>query len=174
MNTQNTPSSSGGQVPGSSGGIPPAGAATPSTPSPPGGASAQSPKNETAIAGIAHLSSLFAPIIGPLIIWLTSRDSMPYAARQAKQALFFHIVMGVLGVVAVLVLVGRWVSSVFAIASQAVTSNTVPSTPTLPAWLFAFFTLIIILGLTGQALSIYGAVQAFQGKDFSYPLLGWL
>ena len=25
------------------------------------------------------------------------------------------------------------------------------------------------MGLTAQALSIYGAVQAFQGKDFSYP-----
>jgi hypothetical protein len=23
-------------------------------------------------------------------------------------------------------------------------------------------------------LSIYGAIQAFQGKDFSDPLLGWL
>jgi uncharacterized Tic20 family protein len=172
LNNQNTPSGGAGQVPNPSGGTPPAGA-TPGGSPPPGQPPAQSPKNETTIAGIAHLSSLFAPVIGPLIIWLAARDGMPYAARQAKQALSFHLVMVALGLVVGLVLVGRLVSSIYAAVSQAVTSDIVPST-TIPAWLLALFTLALILGLTGQVLSIYGAVQAFQGKDFSYPLLGWL
>jgi hypothetical protein len=38
----------------------------------------------------------------------------------------------------------------------------------------ALVTFALILGLTGQALCIYGAVQAFGGKDFSYPGLGSL
>ncbi len=174
MNHQNTPPGGGGQAPNTGGGPPPGGVVPPVVSPSPGGAPAQSSKNETAIAGIAHLSSLFAPVVGPLIIWLAVRDSMPYAMRQAKQAFFFHLAMATLGLVVGLIVVGRLVSSFFAVASQAVTSDTVPTATTLPAWLFALFTLVLILGLTGQVLSIYGAVQAFQGKDFSYPLLGWL
>lgn len=159
--------------PQSGGGTSPAGAATPSGSPPPDGSSAPAAKHETGIAGVAHLSSFFAPLVVPLIIWLVVRDSMPYAAHQAKQAFFFHLVMAVLGLVGVFVLFLSLVSTLFATASQAITSEVATST-TPPGWLFALITFAIIIGLTGQILSIYGAVQAFQGKDFSYPLLGWL
>ena len=151
----------------------PAGAAPPSGAPPPGASSAPSAKHETGVAGVAHLSSFFAPLVVPLVIWLVVRDSMPYAAYQAKQAFFYHLAMAVLGLVGVFVLFLSLVSTLFATASQAVTSETATST-TPSAWLFAIFTFAIIIGLTGQVLSIYGAVQAFQGKDFRYPLLGWL
>jgi len=163
----------GGQAASSQSGTSPASTAAPSSAPPPGGGSAPVAKNETGIAGIAHLSSLFAPLVVPLIIWLVVRERLPYAARQAKQAFFFHFGMVALGLVGVLVVVGSLVSTLFAAASQALTSETAPSTSP-PAWLFAFVTFAIIIGLTGQALCIYGAVQAFGGKDFSYPGLGWL
>jgi uncharacterized Tic20 family protein len=109
----------------------------------------------------------------PLIIWLTVRDSMPYAARQAKQAFFFHLGLAALALIGTLVLVGSLVGTLFAAASAAVTSDIVTSTSP-PAWLFALVTFAIIISLTCQALCIYGAVQAFGGHDFSYPGLRWL
>ena len=154
------------------GGIPLSGTPTPSN-IPPANSLAPRAKQETGIAGIAHLSSFFAPLVVPLIIWLVVHESMPYAARQAKQAFFFHLTMVVLGVVSAMVLWFFWVSTLFATVSQAITSN-VPIPPSPPAWLYALFTFVIIIGLTGQALSIYGAVQAFQSKGFSYPGLHWL
>ena len=157
---------------------PPSGAANPGGAPPPAGAPlppVKSSNNETAVAGIAHLSSFFAPLVVPLIIWLVTRDSMPYASRQGKQAFFFHLLISALALVVALVLFFSFVTTLFAATSQAITSETAPA-PSIgfPAWFFALITFAIIIGLSGQVLSIYGAVQAFQGKDFSYPLLGWL
>ena len=155
----------------SSGSSPPlSGAANPGG-TPPTSSPAQYSKHETAVAGLAHLSSLFAPLIVPLIIWLVVRDSMPYASRQARQALFFHLLMSAFALVVACVLFYSYISTVFATVSQAITSN-VPTSTAIPAWFFACLTFVIIISLSGQALCIYGAVQAFQGKDFSYPLLG--
>src|SRR5215472_12614903 len=94
MSNQTT-QGNGGQASGSGGSSPP-GAPNPGVSSP-GAPTAPSSKNETGVAGLAHLSSFFAPLVVPLIIWLVVRDSMPYAARQAKQALFFHLIMGAFG-----------------------------------------------------------------------------
>jgi uncharacterized protein len=171
-NSQHTHYGGRGQDPSALGGSLPPGAATPSG-TPPGSGGTPSSSNERGLAGVAHLSSLFAPLVVPLIIWLAVRDSMPYAARQAKQAFFFHLGLAALTLIGTLVLVGSLVGTLFAAASAAVTSDIVTSTSP-PAWLFALVTFAIILGLTGQALCIYGAVQAFGGKDFSYPGLHWL
>jgi uncharacterized Tic20 family protein len=149
------------------------GAANPGSSPPPAGSPAQSTKNETVVAGIAHLSSLFAPVFVPLIIWLVVRDTMPFASRQAKQAFFFHLLMSVFALVVASALFFSYISTIFATVSQAITSD-VPTSTTMPAWFFALSTFVIILILSGYALCIYGAVQAFQGKDFSYPLLGRL
>jgi uncharacterized Tic20 family protein len=177
-NDQNT--QYGGAGPHTSyGGPPPSGAANPGGAPPPAGAPlpppARSSNNETVVAGIAHLSSFFAPLVVPLIIWLITRDSMPYASRQGKQAFFFHLLISALGLVVAFVLFFSFVTTIFATTSQAITSETAPA-PSIgfPAWFFALITFAIIIGLSSQVLSIYGAVQAFQGKDFSYPLLGWL
>ena len=48
----------------------------------------------------AHLSTFTAfisgigLIVGPLVIWLIKRDSMPFVADQAKEALNFNITVG--------------------------------------------------------------------------------
>lgn len=133
----------------------------------------RSSNNETVVAGIAHLSSFFAPLICPLIIWLVVRDSMPYASRQGKQAFFFHLIMSVLGTVVGLFLFFIFTTTFFAAASQAGAGNE-GSSFAFPIWFFALFACIGLISLVGQGFSIYGAVQAFQGKDFSYPLLGRL
>ena len=59
-----------------------------------------------------HLSSLaglftggIGNIIGPLIIWLVKKDTMPFAADQAKEALNFNITLLIASIVLILVTV---------------------------------------------------------------------
>jgi len=57
--------------------------------------------DERTWAMIGHLSAFSAfvtgigCIIGPLVVWLVKRDSQPFAAEQAKEALNFNITMAI-------------------------------------------------------------------------------
>ena len=61
-------------------------------------------------AMIAHVSSLSSFIgipgfIGPLIVWLTKKDELPFAAEQAKEALNFQISLIIYTIVCVILTV---------------------------------------------------------------------
>ncbi len=133
--------------------------------------------NETLLAGIAHLSSFFAPLIVPLLIWLLTTNTMPYASRQGKQAFFFHLLFSaVTGVLALLLFASFLFLGVFSFAAASPDgSGSLPSAFLVyPLWFFVFFGVILALTLVGQGFAIYAAVQTFQGKPFSYPFLGRL
>ncbi|HEU5441201.1 MAG TPA: DUF4870 domain-containing protein [Ktedonobacterales bacterium] len=131
------------------------------------------PDSERTLAGITHLSVLFAGIIMPLIVWLAVKTSMPYASRQAKQAFFFQLILFIVTVVAVVP---------FYIAFFAVFFTTeipAPGQPyTMPGAFYGGFAiiwgLIFALSVVRIGFGIYAAVQAFAGKPYHYPLLGWL
>lgn len=79
-------------------------------------------------------------IIGPLIIWKTKGQSLPFAAEQAKESLNFQITVFLVGLgflVLTLVLVG--------------------------------FMLLWILGLVNLVLVIIAALQVSDGKPYRYP-----
>ncbi len=128
------------------------------------------PDGDRTLAGLTHLSVFFASIIMPLIVWLVTRTSMPYASRQAKQAFFFQLILGGISLVLILPFYFAMFASVFALA---------PNNPgAAPAAFFGGFALVwvLILALSGVRIGfgIYAAVQAFQGKPYHYPLLGGL
>jgi uncharacterized Tic20 family protein len=61
---------------------------------------------------LAHLSSLsgliipFGSLLGPLVVWLVKKDTMPFVADQGKEALNFNITVTIAAIVsAVLTLV---------------------------------------------------------------------
>jgi uncharacterized Tic20 family protein len=122
------------------------------------------------LAGLAHLSVFFAPLLLPLVIWLALQPSAPYPARQGKQAFFFHLaIVGamfalvlVLGLLAVLLLT-------LGVASNA-PGAVLPAVLLLPITGLA----VVVLGLVMMAYSIYGAIQTFQGLPFSYPFMSRL
>ena len=123
------------------------------------------------LAGICHLSVFFAPVILPLIIWLAMRQSQPYASKQAKQAFFFHLgftVLTVLGVIGAQVFVFSTM-----VAAGAVSQDPTAPLAVLPL-VFLVYGVIFLVGIVDVVLSVIGAVQAFQGKPFHYPLLGGL
>ena len=65
--------------------------------------------DERTWALLAHLSAFSAfisgigCILGPMIVWLVKRDSLPFASEQAKEALNFNITVA-LGFVALVIL----------------------------------------------------------------------
>lgn len=141
-------------------------AATPAFVAPYGSSSAIS-QDQTVLAGIAHLSFFFAPFLLPLIIWLATRPTSPYASRQAKQAFFFHL--GIAGVTAG---IGIALAAIFVITLLVGVSANNPSfaVPGLFAFPFGII-LVLALVLVSCGYSVYAAIQTFQGRPFSYPFL---
>ena len=76
-------------------------------------------------AMFAHLSALvgviipLGSIIGPLVIWLIKKDTMPFVNDQGKEALNFNITVGIAAIVGWIlcfILIGFLVLAVLAIA----------------------------------------------------------
>lgn len=128
------------------------------------------PDGERTMAGIAHLSVFFAPLILPLILWLVARGTQPYAAHQSKQAFFFHLIFTVLILVLVLPL---WLGGFFlAIAASAGGNPNDASFGAFPLIFCGVWLVAVVLGITQIVFGIYAAVQAFNGRPYHYPLLG--
>ncbi|MEO8001629.1 MAG: DUF4870 domain-containing protein [Arenimonas sp.] len=82
-------------------------------------------QEERTMGMVAHLISLvgfvipLGNIIGPLVIWLMKKDTMPFVEDQAKEALNFNItvaIAGVIGAILTMVLIGLLVLAVVGIA----------------------------------------------------------
>ena len=110
-------------------------------------------------AMFAHLSALIGGIltagwagsigcfIGPLIIWLAKKDTMPFVDDQGKEALNFNITVGLIFLaLAVLSVVTLGIGLIIAI----------------PAW--------IIVGIAWLIFSIIAGLKANEGVAYRYPL----
>lgn len=125
---------------------------------------------ERTLAGLTHLSVFFASIIMPLIVWLVTKTSMPYASRQAKQAFFFQLILGGLSLVIILPFYFAMFASLFALAPN----NPGAVSATMFGGIAFIWVLILVLSFVRIGFGIYAAVQAFQGRPYHYPLLGGL
>ena len=126
-----------------------------SAPPPPIGTPSQ---EERQWAMFAHLSALLGGLltsgwagsigcfIGPLIIWLAKKDSMPFVNDQAREALNFNITVG-------LVFLGLFLLSILTLGLGLVL--TVP--------------LMIIVGIAWLVLTILAAIKANEGVAYRYP-----
>jgi uncharacterized Tic20 family protein len=79
-------------------------------------------------------------ILGPLIIWRAKRETMPFAAAQAKESLNFQITVWLLGVI-------------FAVLAVVLIG----------------FVFLWILGLVNIVLVVIAAIQVHEGKPYRYP-----
>ncbi|BAV97205.1 putative Tic20 family protein [Lysobacter enzymogenes] len=95
---------------------------------------------------LAHLSTLvglivpFGTILGPLVVWLMKKDTMPFVADQGKEALNFNItvlIAMIVGGILTLVLIGVLV--------------------------------MIVVGIAWLVLSIIAALAANKGESYRYP-----
>ncbi len=107
----------------------------------------------------AHLSSLIGGLltsalgggwgcfIGPLVVWLIKKDTMPFVDDQGKEALNFNITIAIISL-ALLVL------SVVTLGIGLVIA--------IPLW--------IILGICWLVFTIIASVKANGGQAYRYPL----
>lgn len=96
---------------------------------------------------LAHLSTLvglivpFGSVLGPLVVWLIKKDTMPFAAEQGKEALNFNIT----------VLIAFIVSAILTIVLIG-------------------FLLMLVVGLAWLVLTILAALAANKGEAYRYPM----
>jgi uncharacterized Tic20 family protein len=132
------------------------------------------PEGEKTLAGLCHLSVFFAPVILPLIIWLAMRRTQPYASQQAKQAFWFHLGFAAVAFITVIGMQAVFFMTAFSAASAGIATDPASFDFGLLPGIFALYGVLIVLSLTNMIFSVIAAVQAFQGKPYHYPLLGWL
>ena len=71
---------------------------------------------ERIMAILAHVLTIFFPIIAPLIIYLIKKDESAYVADHAKESLNFQISMALICIGLVITLIGillLWVVGIF-------------------------------------------------------------
>jgi len=97
--------------------------------------------DEKLIAMLAHLITFVSSFIGPLVIYIVKKDESAFVADQAKEVLNFHISTLIYAIVAALsVLIGIGLLL-------------------LPA-----------LGVFFLIVTIIGAIRAYEGTAYRYPL----
>lgn len=123
----------------------------PPPPPPPMGLSS----DERLWAMLGHLSALtglltgcIGNIVGPLIVWQVKKDSLPFAAAEAKEALNFNLswliwtlALCVVTVFLMFVLIG-----------------------------FLLIPLLALMGVAWLVLTIIAGLKANEGRPFRYPL----
>jgi uncharacterized Tic20 family protein len=94
-------------------------------------------------AHLATLVGLIIPlgsILGPLVVWLVKKDTMPFVDDQGKEAVNFQITIAIAGIVAgllVFVLIG--------------------------------FLLLPVIGIAWLVLSVLAGIKANEGQYYRYP-----
>ena len=102
---------------------------------------------------IGHLSAFSAfitgigCILGPLVVWLVKKDTLPFAADQAKEALNFNIT-------AAIACAGLWIITIGTFFIGALL--TVPAALVLFVGWFVF--------------TIIAAIKANEGVAYRYPI----
>ncbi|MGH8052785.1 MAG: DUF4870 domain-containing protein [Stenotrophomonas sp.] len=120
-------------------------------PPPPPVGDASSEERQWAMFG--HLSALtgvvtggVGNIVGPLVIWLVKKDTMSFAADQAKEALNFNITLAIVALALVVL-----------------------SVVTLGIGLIVVIPLSIALGVAWLVLTIMAGIKANEGVTYRYP-----
>jgi uncharacterized protein len=114
--------------------------------------------DERTWAMFAHLSALLGALltasfgagwgcfIGPLVIWLVKKDTMPFVADQAKEALNFNITVAIASLVLLIL-------SVITFGIGLIIA--------IPLW--------VIIGVGWLVLTIIAGVKANEGVRYRYP-----
>lgn len=125
-----------------------------STPLPPDGAPppnqaggiSKDEKNFAMLAHLLALAGLAVPfpggnILGPLVIWLIKKETMPFVESQAREALNFNITVAIIAAICFVTF-----------------------------WLFLPILLLFAVAIAWLILTILAAIKASEGKPYVYPL----
>jgi uncharacterized Tic20 family protein len=116
---------------------------------------------EKALGGIAHLAVLFGiwGLIANIVLHFVYREKSQFVAHHTKQALGLTVVSWVVAMVLGIFLLGSGFR--FVMMPTARLTGTLLSILVLAAWSIVVLVLVII-----------GAVNGFNGQDYTYPIFG--
>ena len=121
------------------------------------------PEEERQWAMIAHLGVLLNLVSGflgtvvPLAIYMIYKDRSRYVAYQSLQALVFQLIWWVGGMI---------------ITSVAWAITGILSAVVIGLLCIPFACIVSLMPLVALGYGIYGGIQASQGQDFKYWLVG--
>lgn len=98
--------------------------------------------NDKNMGMLVHVLAIFFPLLGPLLIWLTQKETSPWASDEAKAALNFHI------------------TAFFASIAVGILAII-----TFGLGLFLYFP----LGIAVFVFEVLGAIEASKGNHYKYP-----
>ena len=95
---------------------------------------------------LAHLSSLagfvipFGNVLGPLVVWLVKKDTMPFVADQGKEALNFNITVAIAAIISCILMI-----------------------------IVIGFLLLAVVAVGWLVLTILAAIESNKGEAYRYP-----
>ena len=130
------------------------------------------PAEERQWAMFAHLSALLGGLltsavggwgffIGPLVIWLMKKETMPFVADQAKEALNFNLSMFLYAAIAAVL--------AFVLVGATVLTLGLGIILTAPAGIVLAL-VILAISLMWLVCSIVAALKAWSGEPYRYPM----
>lgn len=132
-------------------------------------------KDERLLATLAHASVLantanLTGLILSTLIWATQREKSIFIRFQALQAVVYQSFMLAIGMLLTLI----WVGCLgFALIPVAIRPDLYTTSPPDVFWL-ALIGFVIPLGfaLVAMLYGLYGALQVYRGKSFTYAIVG--
>ena len=97
--------------------------------------------DQRTLAMLAHLLGIFTGVIGALVIWLMKKDEGGFVENQAKEALNFQITLLIASVIGMV----------------------------LTLVLIGFLVLLAV-AVASIVFSIMGAMKAYSGERYRYPV----
>ena len=116
---------------------------------------------------LAYMGVPFGGVLGPLIIYNLNKHDRPFAAEQGRNALNFHLTIGVVMAILLVGIISSYLSFFFtAVSGGKFAEPPVGGIVALFGCLFAFF----IVYVYTFVLTIVGTVKASSGEIYRYPL----
>ena len=129
-------------------------------------------RDERTMATLAHASivAFGMGIIASVVIWVTQKERSRYVAFQALQATVYHIIGFCIFLAGMLC----WLLLYFASFIPLMISATEGSNDVPLGFILAMLLMVIPLIFMGLWVigGLWGAIRAFQGKDFRYSVIG--
>lgn len=120
------------------------------------------------LASLANLIFPFGAILGPLVVWLTKKDTSPFVDRHGKESLQFQVCF--LGYHMVFVCGG--LASFFGalVAADAIKGAGEPLAIFAMVAMFGLIAIALLMRVFVVVMMIIGASRANNGEEFRYPL----
>ena len=127
---------------------------------------------ERLMAAIAHAAVVvFGPgILVGVFIWLTQKEKAAYASNQGLQAAVFQLV----GMILTMVMWVAWGIFYALTWIPFVQNPELLDGPPPPIFWIGMISMVVplLVMLAWSLYGLWGALQAFRGRDFHYPLIG--